>query len=193
VFLSTDYVFGGEIRERGHPHNENDLPHPQNVYGVSKWAGEQLVMQSNTRYIIVRTAGLYGTATSRKGWTFPEMMIHKAKAGETLQVVNDQITSPTYTADLAIKLRELVEQGITGLFHITNSGECSWFEFARTTLEIAKIKATIEPINTSKTQTRAQRPPYSALTSVRLIECGLNPLRIWKEALKDYLQTKGHT
>lgn len=191
VFLSTDYVFGREIREREHPYSEKDYPQPLNVYGVSKWAGEQLVIQSNPRHLILRSAGLYGSATSRKGWTFPELMLKKANAGETLRVVKDQVTSPTYTVDLANKVRELVDNDVTGLFHITNVGECSWFEFACATLEMAGITALIEPIDTAKTLTRAQRPSYSALTSIGLSEFGINPLRKWQEALKDYLQTKG--
>lgn len=191
VFFSTDYVFGGERWEREHPHNEHDHPQPQNVYGVSKWAGERLVMQNNPRHLIVRSAGLYGTATSRKGWTFPELMINKARAGETLRVVDDQVTSPTFTADLAHKVKELIEHDTTGLFHVANAGECSWFELACATLEYAGLSTSIEPITTAKSQRRAQRPAYSALTSIRLQECGMDPLRPWQEALKEYLHTKG--
>jgi dTDP-4-dehydrorhamnose reductase len=190
VFFSTDYVFGGETRGRGHPHSEADRPQPLNVYGVSKLAGERLVMLGNRRHLVLRSAGLYGTATSRKGWTFPELMINKACAGEQLRVVDDQALSPTYTADLAAKVKELVEQDVVGLFHVTNAGECSWFEFACATLSLAGLDTKIEPIATVTSQRRAQRPPYSALSSICLGECGLNPLRSWKEALKAYLQAK---
>ena len=191
VFFSTDYVFGGEGRERGNPHAEADLPDPLNVYGVSKWAGERLVEQGNPRHLIVRSAGLYGTATSRKGWIFPELMVNKARAEGKLRVVTDQALSPTYTADLAVAVKALIEGGAVGLFHLTNAGECSWYEFARATIELAGIDVEIEPTVSTQQARRARRPPYSALTSQRLAAAGVAPLRPWREALGDYLQAKG--
>jgi dTDP-4-dehydrorhamnose reductase len=191
VFFSTDYVFGGRDRERGHPYEEGDGVHPLNVYGVSKGAGEQLVMQANPRHLVVRSAGLYGTATSRKGWTFPELMLNKARTEGIVRVVTDQVLSPTFTADLALKTRELIEQDAVGLFHLTNAGECSWFEFARGVFDLAGVEAKMEPIRTDQTQRRARRPSYSALTTTRLAEVGLSPLRPWKEALGNYLRAKG--
>ncbi len=191
VFYSSDYVFGGEERERDHPYEEGDSPHPLSVYGTSKVAGEQLVMQANERHLVVRSAGLYGTATSRKGWTFPELMINKARSEGAVRVVTDQVLSPTFTADLAEKTRELIEYDAVGLFHLTNAGECSWFEFARGAFEIAGVEAEMEPIDTGQLQQRARRPAYSALATTRLEEVGLSPMRPWREALGDYLQTKG--
>jgi dTDP-4-dehydrorhamnose reductase len=191
VFYSTDYVFGGQDRERGHPYEEGDSPSPLSVYGASKVAGEQLVMQANSRHLVVRSAGLYGTATSRKGWTFPELMINKARTEGIVRVVTDQVLSPTFTADLARKTKELVEREAAGLFHLTNAGECSWFEFAREALALAGVEAKMEPIGTGQLQQRARRPPYSALDTARLGEVGSSPLRPWKEALSAYFQTKG--
>src|SRR5436190_19996251 len=130
LFFSSDYVYGGETRERNHPFTEADMTCPLNVYGSAKCAGEHLFSQANPRHLILRSAGLYGTATSRKGWTFPELMLNKARAGDNLRVVDDQVLSPTYTADLAGKTRELIERNVTGLFHVANSGECSWYELA---------------------------------------------------------------
>jgi len=191
VFYSTDYVFGGEERERNHPYEEGDAPRPLSVYGTSKVAGEQLVMQANARHIVVRSAGLYGTATSRKGWTFPELMLNKARTDGFVRVVTDQVLSPTFTADLASKTKELIEHDARGLFHLTNEGECSWFEFARGVFDLAGVEAKMEPIDSAQLGQRARRPPYSALTTARLEAVGLKPLRPWKEALNDYLQTKG--
>ena len=191
VFFSTDYVFGGQHRKRGHPYEEGDTLHPLNVYGVSKEAGERLVMQANERHIVVRSAGLYGTATSRKGWTFPELMINKARTEGIVRVVTDQVLSPTFTADLARKTKELIETDAVGPFHLTNTGECSWFEFAQATFDLAKVEVEMEPIDTRQTQRRARRPSYSALTTARLEDVGLSPLRPWKEALCDYLRAKG--
>jgi dTDP-4-dehydrorhamnose reductase len=190
VFFSTDYVFGGQRRERDDPYEEGDDPSPLNVYGVSKVAGEQLVMQANERHIVVRSAGLYGTSTSRKGWTFPELMINKARTDGLVRVVTDQVLSPTYTADLAQKTRELVERDASGLFHLTNAGECSWFEFARGVFELAGVEVEVEPIETGETRRRAHRPSYSALKTTRLGEAGVSPMRSWEEALGDYLRAK---
>jgi dTDP-4-dehydrorhamnose reductase len=191
VFYSTDYVFGGQDRERNNPYEEEDNPHPLSVYGASKVAGEQLVMQANARHLVVRSAGLYGTTTSRKGWTFPELMLNKARTDGSVCVVTDQVLSPTFTADLARKTRELIEHDAAGLFHLTNAGECSWFEFARESFDLAGVEAEMEPISTAQMQQRARRPSYSALATTRLGEVGLNPMRPWEEALSDYLQTKG--
>jgi dTDP-4-dehydrorhamnose reductase len=160
------------------------------VYGVSKVAGEQLVMQANPRHLVVRSAGLYGTATSRKGWTFPELMLNKARNEGVLRVVTDQVLSPTFTADLAGKTKELIEQDAVGLFHLTNAGECSWFEFAQGALELAGVEAKMEQISTEQMNQRARRPPYSALDTIRLEAVGLEPLRPWEEALNDYLRAK---
>jgi dTDP-4-dehydrorhamnose reductase len=190
VFVSTDYVFGGEKRERDNPYEEGDIVRPLNVYGVSKAAGEQLVMQANPRHVVVRSAGLYGTATSRKGWTFPELMINKAKTDGKVSVVTDQALSPTYTEDLAQKIKELVERDASGLFHLTSAGECSWFEFARATFDLAGIEVEMEPIETGETKRRARRPSYSALKDTRLEEAGVAPMRSWKEALEAYLRAK---
>jgi dTDP-4-dehydrorhamnose reductase len=148
-------------------------------------------MQANPRHLVVRSAGLYGTATSRKGWTFPELMLNKARTEGIVRVVTDQALSPTYTADLAEKTKELVEQDIVGLFHLTNFGECSWFEFAREVFDLAGVEVEMEAISTEQTQRRAARPSYSALATTRLGAVGLRPLRPWEEALRGYLKAKG--
>lgn len=191
VFYSTDYVFGGEGRERGAPHRESDAADPLNVYGVSKWAGERLVAQRNPRHLVIRSAGLYGTATSRKGWTFPELMINKARSDGKLKVVTDQALSPTYTHDLAETTAALMAAGATGLFHLTNAGECSWWEFAKATVDLAGVDVEVEPTVSTQQPRRAKRPPYSAMTSERVEAAGVAPMRPWQDALAAYLQAKG--
>ena len=193
VFYSTDYVFGGVERDRDQPHTESATPDPLNVYGVSKWAGEQLVMQSNPRHIVIRSAGLYGTATSRKGWTFPELMVAKARNEGILRVVTDQTLSPTNTTDLARTTKGLIDADASGLFHITNDGECSWFEFAEAAVQLAGVPVEMERTVSTRQPRRAYRPPYSAMTSERLAATGVPPLRPWREALADYLHAKGLT
>jgi dTDP-4-dehydrorhamnose reductase len=191
LFVSSDYVFGGEGRARGHPHDEDAPPRPLNVYGVSKLAGEQLTALATPRHLIVRAAGLYGTTTSRKGWTFPELMLHKARTEGAVKVVTDQALSPTNTADLAAAIKDLVARDATGVFHLTNAGECSWFEFAAATFELVGMAVPMEAVESSRFPTRATRPRYSALTSVNLGRAGAPPMRPWREALTDYLRAKG--
>lgn len=191
VFYSTDYVFGGEGRPRHDPHIESSLPDPYNVYGVSKLAGERMVVNANARHLVIRSAGLYGTATSRKGWTFPELMVNKGRSDGWVKVVTDQALSPTYTLDLAETTKALMEREATGLFHLTNEGECSWFEFAQATFDITGVAVNLEPTETVTGERRARRPPYSALASERLERAGVPPLRPWREALEHYLHAKG--
>jgi len=187
VFLSTDYVYGGEPRERGRPFGEADAPRPINVYGISKAAGEQLVLQADPRALVVRSAGLYGTSTSRKGWTFPELMLHLAQTQKVVRVVDDQVLSPTFTADLAQTIVALARDGASGLTHVANAGECSWYELAKATYELTGTQVDLQPQSTAETRRRAARPPYSALRCDRLPA----PLRSWRDALADYLQQKG--
>lgn len=191
VFYSTDYVFGGEGRARHDPHSESALPDPYNVYGVSKLAGERLVMNANPRNLVIRSAGLYGMATSRKGWTFPELMVTKGKDQGWVKVVTDQALSPTYTHDLAETTKTLLERDASGLFHLVNGGECSWFEFAQETFDITGIAVNLEPSQTVVPPGKARRPPYSAMMSERLESAGVAPLRPWREALAHYLHAKG--
>jgi dTDP-4-dehydrorhamnose reductase len=191
VFFSTDYVFGGEGRPRHDPHTESSKPDPRNVYGVSKLAGEQLVMNANPRHLVIRSAGLYGTATSRKGWTFPELMVSKGRSDGWVKVVTDQALSPTSTRDLAEATRTLMEREARGLFHLTNEGECSWYEFAQATFDITGIAVNMEPATTVTGERRARRPAYSALVSERLAEVGVPPLQPWRDALEQYLHAKG--
>ncbi|HLL50472.1 MAG TPA: dTDP-4-dehydrorhamnose reductase, partial [Thermomicrobiales bacterium] len=191
VFYSTDYVFGGEGRPRHDPHTESSLPDPYSVYGVSKLAGERMVMNANPRHLVIRTAGLYGVATSRKGWTFPELMVSKGRADGRVKVVTDQALSPTYTHDLAETTHALMEREARGLFHLTNEGECSWFEFAQATFDITGVAVNMEPTTTITGERRANRPPYSALASERLTGTGVAPMRPWREALEHYLNAKG--
>jgi len=190
VFISTDYVFGAEPG-RDRPYLESDPPGPLSVYGVSKLTGEHLVRLANPRHYIIRTCGLYGAVTSRKGWTFPELMLQKARAGEKLRVVADQVLTPTYAYDLVRAMIAVIEKGRPGLYHLTSAGACSWFEFARTTLELAGARAEIEPVSSASYKARAIRPSYSVLASERLAPLGLPAPRPWPEALRAYLTEKG--
>ena len=188
VHISTDYVFDGKKRE---PYTEEDLPNPINVYGVSKLAGEHFVQAICEKHLIIRTSGLYGKAgSSGKGGNFVEMMIGLAKAGKPIRVVNDQRLSPTYTYDLARTIAELVAGEHCGLFHITNSGECSWHEFAATTFRLLGLGPAFEPTTTAGFGAKASRPGYSVLAHGRIRGVGLHVLRPWPEALDAYLHER---
>jgi len=191
VFFSSDYVFGGET-ERSTPYLESDRPAPLSVYGTSKVAGEHLVRaMAPGRHLIVRSSSLFGCVTSKKGWTFPELMLNKARAGEDLKVVADQFMAPTYTYDLATRVIELLERDVVGTCHVSNSGQCSWHEFACATLEAVGNEAGIAAVSADEFPAKARRPAYSVLGSGRYEEVGLPPMRHWRDALGAYLVEKG--
>lgn len=190
VYFSSDYVFGREDNRRT-PYLESDLPEPVNIYGVSKVAGEQLVRVATDNHLIVRSSSLFGVVTSKKGWTFPEMILQRAKAGEPLRVVNDQYMSPTYTLDLVREVMALLEAGATGTVHVTNADGCTWYDFAQASLDLAGIEHPIEPVGSDAFPAKARRPSYSCLDSERLESIGVDGLRDWRASLRAYLIEKG--
>jgi len=188
VHLSTDYVFDGKARE---PYTEKSEPCPLSVYAHSKLAGELLVKTLAQKYFLIRSSGLYGRAGSRgKGGNFVEMMLAKAGRGEPIRVVNDQVVTPTYTLDLAVQIARVLPTTHYGLFHMTNEGSCSWYEFARTIFDMTGIKVDLEPTTSELYKTPAIRPRYSVLENARLKELGLNEMRHWRDALAAYLKEK---
>jgi len=193
VHISTDYVFGGETEPRTIPYTEFDTPVPPNVYGKSKLAGEDFVRHLCRRHFIFRVSGLFGVAgSSGKGGNFVETMLRLAKERNELKVVNDQVFSPTYTRDLARKIVQLMTTEYYGIFHITNKGICSWYEFTTEILRLAGIKTPVMPITRDQYPQKARRPRYSVLDNYHLRLLGMDDMRTWQEALADYLREKGH-
>lgn len=193
VHISTDYVFGGENDPPAIPYTEFDIPVPLNIYGKSKLAGENLVRHLCSRHFIVRTSGLFGTAgSSGKGGNFVETMLRLAKQQEELRVVNDQLFSPTYTKDLAKKIAQLIATECYGTFHITNKGTCSWCQFAIGILSLAGINTPVIPVTSEEYSTPAKRPRFSVLDNYHLRLLGMDDMRPWQEALRDYMISKGH-
>ena len=181
VFLSTDYVFDGEKRV---PYREDDLPRPLNVYGQSKWKGEQYLQHLTEDALIVRTQWLYG----RFGNSFVTAILRQAKEKGELQIVTDQTGSPTYTVDLARVLSALTRQDLRGVFHVTNSGSCTWYEFGRTILQLAGMShVRVVPISSEEIHRPARRPSFSVLSCQKLKERAGLTLRPWQQALEDYL------
>ena len=193
VHISTDYVFGGEVEPRTTPYTEFDTPIPLSIYGKSKLAGENLVRHFCLRHFIVRASGLFGVAgSSGKGGNFIETMLRLARERDELKVVNDQVFSPTYTRDLAQKIAQLMATEYYGIFHITSKGACSWYEFTTETLKLAGITTPVVSITSDQYPQKARRPRYSVLDNYHLRLLGMDDMRPWREALKDYLVARGH-
>jgi dTDP-4-dehydrorhamnose reductase len=185
--FSTDYVFDGK---KNGAYEETDLPSPLNVYGVSKLAGEYLIAAYAERRFVIRTCGLYGVAGSRgRGGNFVETMLKKALAGEAVRVVDDQILTPTYTADLAEATRKLILTGRYGLYHVSSKGQCSWYEFARYIFECAELDAKLSPVSSSEFASPVKRPANSVLSKAKLHSMGVS-IPSWKDALPKYLEER---
>jgi dTDP-4-dehydrorhamnose reductase len=194
IHCSTDYVFDGRARD---PYREDARPAPLSVYGCSKLAGEVLVAASGARHVIVRSSGLYGLAGSRaKGGNFASAILRRAERGEPLRVVNDQVCAPTFTPDLARAIHALAtrledDPGRGGVYHVTNSGRTTWYEFARTLLALRAISVSIEGISSEEYGAPARRPAYSILDNRRLQELGIEQPRPIEAALADYVRALG--
>jgi len=184
-YVSTDYVFGADTR-RNTPYAEDDEPGPINAYGRSKLEGERLVRGANPEHLIVRTSGLFG-ATKRRGATFPEVMLAKAAAGGPIRVVDDQTVAPTYVPELAEKMIELLRAGARGIVHLSNSGGCTWYEFACEIFRQAGLSPDLAPISSEEFGAAATRPAYSVMTSKRLPELGIEPMSPWQDGVCAWL------
>ncbi len=184
VHVSTDYVFDGA---KGSPYQEDDSPHPLNVYGESKLAGE-MNAAFNPEHLIVRTQWLYG----HHGKNFVETMLALGAEKSQLTVVDDQIGSPTWTIDLASAVMALLKNGCRGVYHAANQGFCSWNGFATAIFEESGFPVRVAPMTTEQLNRPARRPLYSTLDCSKLIrDTGFCP-QSWREALKHYLaQRKG--
>lgn len=190
VHFSTDYVFDGCQRR---PYTEEDCPRPLSVYAASKLAGEYFVQALLEKYFLIRTCGLYGVAGCwGKGTNFVETMIKLAGEKQTIRVVDDQHVTPTSTQELAARIVELLKTQAYGLYHLTNEGSCTWFEFAAKIFELLGLHPQLLPVSSREYGARAVRPLYSVLENKRAAEVGLTPFSPWEKALKDYLIRKGH-
>ena len=181
VHVSTDYVFDGTARD---PIPEDGEIGPISVYGKSKLMGEQAIQEILDKYFIVRTAWLYGI----NGKNFPKTMLELAENHPEITVVYDEVGTPTYTPDLAYGISELIETDFYGIYHLTNSGSCSWCEFARYIFEIADRDVNVVPVTASEFSRPAPRPSYSVLMNKKWIENGFEPLRDYKEAISEYIE-----
>lgn len=187
IHVGTDYVFDGL---KGGPYAETDRPNPQSVYGKSKLAGERAVEETLRDYLIVRTSWLFGA----KGKNFVDTILKAASQRRVLEVVGDQHGSPTYTRDLAAAIGRLLAVDCRGIVNVTNSGVCSWCEYARAILEIAGVGGVaVSEITSERLARPAPRPPFSALDGSRYAELTGAPLRHWREAVGEYIRLKLET
>jgi len=181
VYISTDYVFDGT---KDKPYNEFDTPNPLNIYGKSKLAGENIVKEILDKHYIVRTSWLYGI----NGNNFVKTMLRLSKYKNMLKIVNDQHGIPTFTRDLAEGLYFLIKTDAYGTYHMTNSGETTWYEFAKKIFEITNVNINVEPITTEEYNALALRPKYSVLNNYVLKLRFNYELRNWEDGLKSYIE-----
>lgn len=180
IYISTDYVFDGT---KASEYVETDIPNPINVYGASKLKGEQYVQQLLEKFYIVRISWVFGI----NGNNFIKTMQRLGNEHDELNIIHDQVGSPTYTADLASLLVDMIETNRYGIYHATNEGYCSWYGFAAEIFKQSQLDVTLHPITTDQYKTKAKRPLNSQMGKQKLSDYGFHRLPTWQEALKNYL------
>lgn len=190
IYISTDYVFDGQGTRPWEPDDERN---PLNVYGQTKYEGELAVEKWLEKYFIVRIAWVFG----QNGKNFVRTMLNLGKTHDKLTVVDDQIGSPTYTPDLARLLVDMAESDKYGIYHATNEGFCSWYEFACEIFKQASEydsvykNVSVSPVTSDKYPSKAKRPSNSRMSKEKLTESGFEKLPDWQDALRRYIETTG--
>jgi dTDP-4-dehydrorhamnose reductase len=189
VTISTDYVFAGDL---GRAYDEADRPAPRTVYGTSKLAGEVLVRRHGPRHLIVRTSAVFGTiGTSSKGYTLIDKVLAQAERGEPTRMVDDMTFSPSFAPHVARAIRQLLEREAFGTHHVTNAGQCTWYEFVRTAFAKAGLAhAALEPTAYASLGNATQRPMYSPLHNSTFAHVAVPPLPAWQQALDEFLTAR---
>ncbi|HPX75442.1 MAG TPA: dTDP-4-dehydrorhamnose reductase [Bacteroidales bacterium] len=188
IHISTDYVFDG--KERENPYLESDSTSPQSVYGTTKLEGENLVLKNLQDAIIIRTAWLY----SEYGHNFVKTMLNLAQSRTELSVVNDQVGSPTYAGDLAHAVLQISMQYFeknyweSGIYHFSNIGKCTWFEFAKEIFKIKNINIKVNPVTSEEFPSKVKRPKYSVLDKEKIISTYKIDVPEWRDSLKIVLE-----
>jgi len=182
LFLSSDYVFDGK---KTTPYETGDARNPQSVYGRTKAEAELKLLALLPDCCIVRTSWLFGTG----GKCFPDTILKLAASRAALDVVSDQRGSPTYVADLARAIVSLCRKNATGVIHVTNAGDCSWFEFAQQIVQSAGLATAVRPVGSEQMARPAPRPAYSVLSPCRLQALGIQ-MPYWQDALRRYLEQR---
>lgn len=178
VHVSTNYVFDGRADR---PYEPFDRADPTSAYGRTKLAGEEYVRDLCSRWYVVRTAAVYG-----EGRNFVRTMLRVGAERDVLKVKDDEHVSPTYARDLAVAVADLIGSGRYGVYHLTNAGSCSWYEFAREIFALAGTEVEVLPVPSTEYPLPAPRPANGVMSTV-----GSPPLRPWREALREYLEREG--
>lgn len=184
IYISTDYVFDGEGTRPWKP--DDPVVQPLNVYGQAKYDGEQEVRRYVKKYFIVRTEWVFG----ENGHNFINTMLRLGKKNGKVGVVADQIGSPTYTKDLAVLLVDMAETDKYGIYHASNEGYCSWYEFTKEIFQQAGMQVEVQPLTSEEYPAKAKRPHNSRLDKSKLTEAGFHLLPSWQDALQRYLSNK---
>ena len=180
MYISTDYVFPGTGTVS---YDTGNAPDPVNMYGETKWEGEKAVQQSLSRFFIVRISWVFG----KNGNNFIKTMLRLGKTKKELNVVSDQVGSPTYTADIAPLLADMIQTDKYGLYHACNGGTCSWAELAREIFHEAGMETEVHPISTDEYPTKAKRPRNSRLSRRSLEEAEFELPEPWQDAVRKYI------
>ena len=181
VHFSTDYVFDGT---KGTPYSEEDTTNPVSVYGKSKLQGERQVLERLASAIIMRTEWVYGAG----GENFITKVVRAAREKGSVEVVDDQTGTPTYASDLARPIADLIRSGARGIYHVTNGGWCTWYQFARQIFSLLAMDVACTPITSDRIRRKAKRPAYSVLDCGKLVSQTQTAMRDWQAALEDYLK-----
>jgi dTDP-4-dehydrorhamnose reductase len=181
VYISTDYVFDGKGDQ---PFEVTDQPNPINYYGKTKYEGELEVQKLLDKYFIIRISWVFG----KNGNNFVKTMLRLAKERDEISVVADQIGSPTYTYDLTRLIVDMIQTEKYGIYHATNEGYCSWYEFASEIFRQAGLEVKVKPIKTEDYITKAKRPKNSRLSKRKLVQQGFSGLKEWEGALREFIK-----
>lgn len=181
IYFSTDYVFNGQGDNFFNP--EDKIENQLNVYGRTKYEGELAVQKYLDKFFIVRISWVFGI----NGNNFVKTMIRLGKEKKSINVVDDQIGSPTYTYDLAQLIRSMVQSEKYGIYHATNESVCSWYEFALEIFKNLDIKISVNPVTSEEYVSQAKRPKNSRLSKEKLVQNGFEKLPPWQDALQRYL------
>ena len=191
VHFSTDFVFNGA---KSSPYDEADLTRPLGVYAASKLCGENIALASSTRNLAIRVCRVFGPiehggSTQKPAGNFPLLMLKLGRERDKVRVVNDQIGAPSHTHDLAHGVWQLLEKSSGGLYHLSNAGEVSFADYAREIFELANVNCEVEGISTEEYNAPAHRPKYSSLNCDKAYAAGVQPLRHWRDALKEFIES----
>ncbi len=186
IHISTDYVFDGR---KGSAYIEDDLPNPVSIYGMSKLMGEMMVRRYAGQYAIVRTAGVYGHSNLNSD-NIVEKLIRFGQSNPTLKMVTDEVTSPTWSVDLARQILVILEKRIQGIIHATSNGECNWLEFGRCIFETLGMNVELEPVPSSFFNKNLHKPLYSVLQNAVLKDLFCDQMPDWRSSLILYLKSR---